>query len=84
MNLRYEPAGKADCYFAKDGSGVVMYCEVSGDTHFLHVNPHAIKQLLAQPHFCLEELREALSLDVDDASELANNLVGLGLIDEID
>lgn len=42
-----------------------------------------MQQLLEKPAFHLEELRQALSLDSDEASELAGQLVALGVIDEI-
>lgn len=83
MKSRYCSVAGVDWYFAGDRSGVAHYCEVTGETHFFHLDSLVMQELLARPDFCPEELGQALSLDSSAAEELIDQLIFLGLIDEI-
>lgn len=84
MQFRFKSAGKQERFFAGDGSGVAMLCERTGETHFLHVDPVGLNDLLSRPDIGLDELLETLKLsDENEAEQFANQLVSLGIIDKI-
>lgn len=84
MDFRFRPAGRLAYFFADDGSGVATFCEQSGDTHFVHVDPVGFRELLSRGAFGLDDLLEVLTLDdQSEADQFAGHLVTLGIIDEI-
>ncbi|MCA9017717.1 MAG: hypothetical protein R3F41_15410 [Gammaproteobacteria bacterium] len=84
MPARFEPVSGQARFFAVDGSGVAFLCELTGDTHFLHVDPVGFSKIMSGPPFNLAELLETLNLGGDsEASQFADQLVSLGIIDRI-
>lgn len=84
MAFRLRPAGTLVCFFAPDGSGVAIFSEQSGGTHFVDVDPVGFSGLLCRKAFDLDDLRIALALDDEHAADqLSGRLVTLGIIDEI-
>ena len=84
MQPRFRSAGEQANFIATDGSGVAALCERTGDTHFLHVDPTGLSELLSLPVFSLNDLVETLKLsDENEAEQFAESLVSLGIIDKI-
>lgn len=80
----YKPVMSANAYFASDGSGLAVYDTRSGDTHFLHLNSNIMRELLMAPILSLDDLQVRLSLSDEEASELVQEMIFLGLINESD
>lgn len=63
---------------------MAVYDRYSGDTHFLHLDSKAMKELLTSAVVSLDDLQQCLSISQDEASELAHEMISLGLIVESD
>lgn len=84
MTPQFRPAERLASFLTTDGSGVAIFNELSGDTHFLHVDPVGFGRLLSHDVFGLDDLRTALALDDESATDqLSDRLVELGIIDEV-
>lgn len=84
MHPCFRSAEEHASFFATDGSGVASLSELTGDTHFLHVDPVGFSKLLSRPAFDLNDLIETLKLsDENEAEQFAESLVSLGIVDKI-
>lgn len=81
---RYTPLISSNVYFAGDGSGMAVYDAGSGDTHFLYLDSKVMKELLTAAVMTLDDLQRRLSIAKDEASELAHEMISLGLMIESD
>lgn len=63
---------------------MAVYDAGSGDTHFLYLDSKVMKELLTAAVMTLDDLQRRLSIAKDEASELAHEMISLGLMIESD
>ncbi len=83
MTDRYRPLAGVPRYYAGDRSGAAFYCPRSGDTHFLHVDPVSMSELLEAPTFTPDELCRRLRLSRDEGWQLIETLSAFGIIEDV-